>query len=460
MPLADISPLAVPSLEAERTVLWDVVEEHLDEAQFGLEQLDALRSHPRLTLADVTKYPEARLLAHLDALVIGGEAIVERVLAPPVAEPDPEALARTTAAAFVLAQLGRYDVLAPALGHALPAARSALARGLAHSGHARALPWARDRLEHAASDAERSGALEVIAAMRAEPPPVLQWLQSDDAALVASATRAGLCADPQRHLPVMEYLLEHPARDVRETALLAALCWGSSRSFAVCERMALDESASSAPAMALYAVLGGPAQHARLAERLAQPAARNAALFALGYSGAPALLPALLEHLRSDDPLTSKLAAQAIAMITGLDLNDEAFARPAAPDATAESEAKEELEALPALEDDDLGADLAPAPEAALELPDAHAITRACEQLVPQLDPKRRFLGGRPYGPDTVLDALERGPMRRRETLALAFAIGTAGQAWIDTRAFSAEQRAQIAAARALGVRSIGSGFG
>src|SRR5262245_27865605 len=80
------------SSAADERVLWDVVEEHLDEVEFGFHLLDAMSNHPRLTLADLKRYPEARLLAHLDALIVGGEAIVERVLAPAVSEADPTAL--------------------------------------------------------------------------------------------------------------------------------------------------------------------------------------------------------------------------------------------------------------------------------------------------------------------------------------------------------------------------------
>ena len=436
-------------------MLWDVVEEHLDETGFGFEQFDQLSEHPRLTLADLEKHPEARLLAHLDALEIAGEPIVDRVLVPAVAAPDQEALGRISGAACVLARLGRHALAAPGLGHELPAVRIAAARGLAQGGAKHVLAWAIDRFNQPASAAERSGALEVIAALRAEPPLLLEWLQSDDAALVAAAARAAQHGDPQKYRPVIEYLLEHPAREVREAALIAGLCWESERAFGACAQAALEPAAPSELAMVLLAALGGPRQHARLAEQLQLETARKPALFALGFSGNPTLLPALLEQVRSDDALTSKLAAQAIATITGLDLKDEGFARTAPPAA----EAVEAADALPALEDDDLAADLTPAPEDALELPDAAAIARFCEQIAAQLDPRRRYLNGHVFGPEAVLDALERGPLRRRDALALLFTIGTAGQLAIDTRAFCSEQRAQIEAARARAVRSIASRF-
>jgi uncharacterized protein (TIGR02270 family) len=205
--------------------------------------------------------------------------------------------------------------------------------------------------------------------------------------------------------------------------------------------------------MLMLAILGGPRHHARLAEQLSVKTACKPALFALGFSGNPALLPALLQSLRSVDAQTSKLAAQAIATITGLDLKAEGFTR-AAPAEDSEAQA---AAALPALEDDDLEADLVPAPEDALELPDPDAITRYCEQVASQLDPKRRYLNGHSFGPEAVLDALRRGPLRRRAALALAFRVGTHGQVAIDTNALCAQQRAQMEAAAA--VRSIASRF-
>src|SRR4051812_45586568 len=97
--------IPTPALAAEESVLWDVVEEHLAEVEFGFEQFDRTLNHPRLQLADLHKYPEARLLAHLDALELAGETIVDRLLVPLLSEVDVEALGRVTGAAFVLARL-------------------------------------------------------------------------------------------------------------------------------------------------------------------------------------------------------------------------------------------------------------------------------------------------------------------------------------------------------------------
>lgn len=55
----------------EELILWDVIEEHLDEATFLYTQFESLLDHPLLTRADVERSVTSRLIAHLDGLVLG-----------------------------------------------------------------------------------------------------------------------------------------------------------------------------------------------------------------------------------------------------------------------------------------------------------------------------------------------------------------------------------------------------
>jgi hypothetical protein len=207
--------------------------------------------------------------------------------------------------------------------------------------------------------------------------------------------------------------------------------------------------------MALYAALGGPVQHDLLARNLALPVHRRSALFALGFSGNPAQLPVLLEHLSSPDRVAAKIAAQAIAIITGLDLQDDAFVtKPSvlAPEVTQLPAAKDDPEAqrsLPPLEDDDLDADLVPAPEDGLPQPNAAAIRVFVEQRSSTLTAGRRYLGGELLRGGVALDWLERAPLRPRHMFALALGIQSRGSAWVETRASSREQRRRLAALKA-----------
>jgi uncharacterized protein (TIGR02270 family) len=302
-------------------------------------------------------------------------------------------------------------------------------------------------------------ALLPLVVERLESSTLLECLQSDEPELVRATARAVSRGQPHTFGPVMEHLLEHEDPDVRQAALLGGLAWGSSRAWSACQQQALATDAH-ADTLALWALLAGPAQHDEIAKRLQVEAQRTAALFALGFSGNPAQVPVLIEHLGHSDPLTGKLAAQSIALITGLDLRDDAYALPEPTPAEVGTLPKPEddpeaREALPELDNDDLDADLVPAPEHALPSPNPAAFATHWKQRRGQLDERKRYLRGVPLTLESVFDALERAPVRVRHVLALMLGVRTAGQCWLDTRLFTTTQSERLAAMRTLPMRGF-----
>src|SRR5689334_10865209 len=69
-------------------LIWDIQEEHVDEAEFLLEMHASCMDSPKFTLAQVQAGPERRLLARIDALLVGGQSVIERLLLPILAAPD------------------------------------------------------------------------------------------------------------------------------------------------------------------------------------------------------------------------------------------------------------------------------------------------------------------------------------------------------------------------------------
>jgi uncharacterized protein (TIGR02270 family) len=261
----------------------------------------------------------------------------------------------------------------------------------------------------------------------------------------------------------LEYLLDHGAPAVRDAAMIATLAWSSPHGWAACETAALDRTKDNGLAKAIYAALGQRSHHQRLVERLSDESARASTLFALGFSGNAGLLPVLLEHLKGPDG-EAKVAAEAIATITGLDLLSDAYALPPPPppeggELPPVEEDEEALASLPPVEMDDLDGDITPKAEDALPRPNVHAIELFCRDSAGRFDTARRLLGGIPYSTEVLIDYLETAPMRRRHVLALAFGIRTGGAVWLDTRGFATAQRAEIGALRARGVRGLGRAF-
>lgn len=92
----------------EDQILWDVVEEHLDEAEFLVELWQGARRSPQYTLAELADGPETRLLAHVDGVVESGPLALERVAWPGL---DASEATRVAASALALLDGGEFRVL-------------------------------------------------------------------------------------------------------------------------------------------------------------------------------------------------------------------------------------------------------------------------------------------------------------------------------------------------------------
>ena len=358
---------------------------------------------------------------------------------PEIDRADSEDPARTIAVVLALLASERRDLVAPYLSHASEAVRAAASRACALSSAPKVDPWLMDQLAAAGMNAERAAVLDAIAARGLRVDSLVASLNSEDPAEVCAAARAARRADRTAHLGAIQWLLLQAEPDVRDVALVTALHYGSTEAWNLCERLALDPAAPHPIAMELYAALGEPTQHERLAETLALDSHRAPALRALGFSGNPALVDRLLPYLQEGaDELEAKLAAEAISLIAGLDLRDDAFI---IEEESEEEDAEEE--GLPAL-DEDLEDDLALKPEDALPTPNAEAIRQWWETEGPRFDKKKRHLAGQPWSGAAIADYLRRGALRDRHMVALSLSIRTGGAVYVDTRAFTERQRAQI----------------
>jgi uncharacterized protein (TIGR02270 family) len=174
----------------------------------------------------------------------------------------------------------------------------------------------------------------------------------------------------------------------------------------------------------IFAILGGPAACGRLIAALSDDRRRRAAVVALGFSGSRAAAEACVELLRQG--LVPKLAADALRVITGLDLRARKLvARDPAADWEWAPLEKEEL--------------AAPQDEDGLPLPDADGVTSWWQEHRSDFQPEVGYLAGQPVSRAGLLQALAHGPMRYRPPLALALAIQD-GDFSLRTDAFTAHQ--------------------
>src|SRR5690242_10365122 len=86
-------------------MIWNVCEEHLDEAAFRWTQWERALEAPDFTLVDTAEWEE-RARAHVEGLVAGGVAVEEKLLVPALEEEEP---GRVSSAALALVE-GRQRI--------------------------------------------------------------------------------------------------------------------------------------------------------------------------------------------------------------------------------------------------------------------------------------------------------------------------------------------------------------
>lgn len=406
-------------------LLLDVVEEHLDEADFLLGQWTGAACSPLFTLRQLRRTVEDRLVAHLDGLLVGGQPVTDQVLWPACTD---EGAPPTRVAAAASALL--LDPARDATGRLLP-----LLSGSANETQRAGLRLAFQitsrtdvdeplRLALYATDAPTAqlDLLAVLAARRIEPGPILgPLLRADDPARLAAALAAAAPAQPGPFRHLVEDHLRHADPIVRSAALRTGMFWNLAAAWSECLR---EARAGSAQAMLLAALVAERSTPALLTPALLEKSQQKAALWALGFTGFAAAVEACLPLLDDADELTARLAGEAIAGITDLPLHDDPFVR-----AVAEPPPDEEPE-LPPLEED-LATELAPAPAAALPLPDAARIRAWWGENRGRFEPHLRYVRGALASPPAFAAALRESSLRRSGPLATEVVIRGGGRCQI-----------------------------
>jgi uncharacterized protein (TIGR02270 family) len=411
-------------MDASEAILWDVYEEHLDEAAFGWEQWENALGAANLTLAELGNGPEQRLAAHLDALIVGGRAVAEQLLIPAVAEAEESA--QRSAAAWALLHAEHADASKVvldalrnetdetnllAIGRALslshrddlsPRLQSLFAKG-GPAQRAVALDYWSSRTSSSVEDAGR-----VAAALTAKEP-VLQ----------RAALRALRLTPQPALLPQIEAAFASSDVGVWESAVEAALAAGSS---AVWDQVRRARPPNRRLALSWLALGGADGDLAFVLQALADGESRADAAFALGYSG-HALAAEHCLALTADESVAA-IAADSFSLITGLTIDGE-FERPPPPD-------PEE-----SLDDDAPPPEVRPEDE--LPLPDPRRISAWWQVERARFESGTRYLRGVPATGAALQSMLIDCAMWRRRVFALELAARE--PSFLDVRSWSSRQR-------------------
>jgi uncharacterized protein (TIGR02270 family) len=411
-------------MKRARTILWEIYEQHLDEAAFLFGQFeDALRAAD-YTLDEVAEGPEERLVAHLDGLVLGGKPVADRLLLPALDGEEPE---QSFAAAWSLLHaedVDHFDTVQSVLADGVAPIRSAIARvfelALRVDVASKVAPlWGSD------DPFVKRVVLDVLAWRH--PKKASEHLRaafdSRDAGLIAAALRTLRVAPDPAYMDKVARAIEHADPEVRVEALATAHALRIGVRSAAYRDEAARGTDTSWTAMGLLGFRDEAAVHALLEDA----ATRRAAVWALGFSGTRTAGDRLVTLLADEE--VGAIAGEALCAMSGLVLAGK-LTRP--------------RQGLGVEVEEEVGPD-DPLPEVrredALPLANAPLVAewwQAARTTMPEETP---CLGGRPRGPSTLRAALAQGAMWRRGPIALELAAIERGPVSIDVRGWTKRQR-------------------
>ncbi|MDE2263353.1 MAG: hypothetical protein KGL45_12570 [Gammaproteobacteria bacterium] len=415
---------------------WDLVEESLEEAAFLWKRWEADLESLTRSLDEVWSWTEDRLQGALDGVRVAGEKVVE-VTEAALCGKDPAAI---TAAAHALAAqtpARAREALATAVRNGNGKSLRAMTRGIETA--ALDGSFAPVTAVLASAGPEHSAALCRIKRFRRVSPgrEMTDALQSGIADLQAEALRSlTYAAEPALAARHIAWGLKSGDQEVRRAAIQTGIRRGEPAAWQAAVQLAEERNAACAPLLPSIAALGSPEERQLVIGALREPSLQRAGLFALAYIGTPQAVEICLAGMR--DEKLARSAGEAYCAMTGAAL---------ARDGLAASEPAEGP-SPPPLEVDRLDADLVPAAADQWPCPDPDAVRRHWQGIQRQFAEGVRHWRGRPASPEILLDAIERGPMLRRDDLVLELAVRTGGKYDLEVRAFAHAQRSMMQAAR------------
>lgn len=412
----------------------DLVEESFDEAAFLWRRWESELANPTRSLDEIYSWTEDRLHGALEGARIGGSATLELATTALRSED----LDRVTAAAAVLggsSDPAAIDPLVAELTAATDAKRLAIVRSLEVAGSDASLRAA--ARVFSGGDPVHAGALCRLKAFRRAAPAqeMTTALAAGSAEVRVEALRlAWLAKDGSADTHIIA-ALRHEDGGVRYAAIESGLTVRTPGAWEAAIHMAAQRDRVGGRCLNLVALFGSADEHEAIFGALRIPEQQQAAIWALGHIGTVRAVDACVAGMRHE--ALARACGEAYCWITGADLERDRLAvQEAPPD-------------VPAFEDDDLDANLVPAPEELWPLPDAEAVRKHWKALKTHWPADVRHIQGRPGSGTTLLETIETGPMLRRPDLILELRVKTRGRYDVEPRAFTQRQRQMMAASRA-----------
>ncbi len=406
-------------------VIPEIVSQHAEEAAFLWGQRANAVHAPHYLLNDLIRL-DGRVEAHLDGLRVNGDPAWELIKAV-------DGPGAVFAAAVLALESGKDERIGFVLekGAATPAASRGLTSALGW------LPYDRVK-EHviklATSDRFplRRVGIAAAAAHRQHPPFSLSSVfRTNDPLLKARALKAiGEFGATDALGGIKQHLNAADPRCRFWAAWSGVLVYSDPTAQVTLQAIAeaggpFAERAADLAVRRLELPLAN-----RWRQRLAELPNRRPAVRAAGAAGDPDAVLFLLEQMRV--PLLSRIAGESFALLTGVHIAYDKLERPKPEDFEAGPNDN------PA--DDNVAMDL----DDNLAWPDADLVARWWHTHQAGFAKGKRYLLGKPLGPETLAEALRNGRQRPRTAAALELSLRKRGQPLFEVRAPGFRQQETI----------------
>ena len=403
-------------------ILVNIIEEHLEEADFLCQQRRNALGDRVCNLGRLTELEE-RLLAHLDGLILA-ESDAWNLLKPKLTEGDRGEAFTAAFVALDSGEAGYRDELMKALDQAKGPVFEGITEAFRHSPSVEVEQILRSQLG-GANPRVRAIALDVLSFRRAalDTKQLELFLLDKDPLVVAAAVTAVGRLRVRPLVSRVEGLLGSENPLVRSAAMRAVLLVGSGDALAHCRTAVKDKTEDSTDALILIGLTGQVDDARLLVEALNQPEVGRVAMTALGWLGYASTVDALVPL--ASDPKLSRLAGEAIARITGLDLEKEQLV------ATAPAASKPQEGA-----DDDFAED----PDEGLPWPDPAKLASWWKANASRFNKTTRYRHGQPYSRQVLIDTLHHGNLPDRHHAAFELVLLDPASELLETHAFADRQ--------------------
>ena len=413
--------------------LRDLIDESLDEATFLWRQWERELTSLTRNLAEIWSWTEDRLQGALDGVRAAGDSVTEFATQGLLGDE----IDRITCCAGVLASTSdpqATGVLAAALRVAEGEKLSAMLRGLEVLASDHALRAAASVF--ATSQPASAGALCRLKSFRRSPggSEMIAAFRSGDPAIQLDAVRVARHTASHAAERVIAAALRSDDAALTFAAVESGLALGVEEAWFTTTSRARAGGVDAARYMKLLAMLGGSAEHDLVYRALPNSEWQLDAIWALGHIGTVRAIESCIAGMHHET--LARACGEAYCWITGANLERDGLA------------VKETLPEAPAFEDDDLDENLVPAQATLWPLPNADAVRQHWGVRRSEFAAGVRYVLGQPVDAETLLAAVESGPMLRRPDLILELAAETRGRYDVEARAFAGRQRSMMAASR------------